>query len=198
MTTYKENRPMTIAPELPKTISLTEFLTLPETQPASEYINGKIHQKPMPQGEHSLLQTELLAAINRVAKPQKIAHAFPELRCTFGGHSLVPDISVFQWSRIPRKDNGRIANKFKILPDWTIEILSPDQSPNRVIHKIAFCLQQGTQLGWFLDPSDESITVFQPNCTPEFQEGEDILPVFSVLGSWQLTVTEVFSWLNLD
>jgi Uma2 family endonuclease len=31
-------------------LSLAEFLELPETKPASEYINGRIYQKPMPQG----------------------------------------------------------------------------------------------------------------------------------------------------
>jgi Uma2 family endonuclease len=39
-----------------KPIGLEEFLQLPETRPASEYIDGKIIQKPMPQGEHSTLQ----------------------------------------------------------------------------------------------------------------------------------------------
>ncbi len=32
---------------------LEEFLQLPETKPASEFIDGKIIQKPIPQGEHS-------------------------------------------------------------------------------------------------------------------------------------------------
>lgn len=36
--------------------SLEDFLQLPETKPASEYIDGRIYQKPMPQGEHSTLQ----------------------------------------------------------------------------------------------------------------------------------------------
>ncbi len=34
-----------------KPITLEEFLALPETKPAREYIDGKILQKPMPQGE---------------------------------------------------------------------------------------------------------------------------------------------------
>lgn len=33
-----------------KTLTLEEFLQLPETKPASEYINGQIIQKPMPHG----------------------------------------------------------------------------------------------------------------------------------------------------
>jgi Uma2 family endonuclease len=56
-----------------KPLTLEEFLALPETEPASEYIEGQIIQKPMPHGEHSAIQTELAPAINRVVKPQKIA-----------------------------------------------------------------------------------------------------------------------------
>ena len=58
-----------------KNITLQEFLALPETKPASEYINGKIIQKPMPKGKHSTIQTELAAALNVALKPQKIVRA---------------------------------------------------------------------------------------------------------------------------
>jgi Uma2 family endonuclease len=109
-----------------QSLTLEDFLKLPETEPASEYIDGQIIQKPMPQGEHSVIQTELAPAINLVVKPKHIARAFSELRCTFGGSSIVPDISVFLWGRIPRKENGGIANVFSMAPDWIIEILSPD------------------------------------------------------------------------
>jgi Uma2 family endonuclease len=53
----------------PKPLTLEEFLELPETEPASEYIDGQIIQKPMPQGEHSIIQGELIIAINAVVKP---------------------------------------------------------------------------------------------------------------------------------
>ncbi len=181
----------------PTQLTLAEFLELPETKPASEYIDGQIYQKPMPQGEHSILQGSLVTAINQIGKPQKLALAFPELRCTFGGRSMVPDISVFEWSRIPRKANGRIENKFEIPPDWVIEILSPDQSPSRVIDKIIFCLKQGTKLGWFIEPEDESVMVFQPNQLPDVKYAADNLPVVDVLGDWQLSVADVFTYLQI-
>ncbi len=176
-------------------ISLDEFLQLPETKPASEYINGQVYQKPMPQGEHSLIQTYLSAAINQISNPQKRVLALTELRCTFGGVVIVPDVTVFEWSRIPTQPNGRIVNKFEIPPDWIIEILSPDQSPSRVIRKITFCLNHGTKLGWFIDPDGEAVTVFQPNQQPEFKEGQDILPVLEVISDWQLSVADLFSFL---
>lgn len=183
--------------ELQTKLTLAEFWDLPETKPASEYIEGQIYQKPMPQGEHSILQTRLSKAINQVGEPQQLALALTELRCTFGGRSLVPDISVFEWQHIPRKANGRIENKFEMPPDWVIEILSPDQSASRVINKIIFCLKQGTQLGWFIEPEDESVMVFQPDGLPDVKYADENLPVLQVLGEWQLPVAEVFSWLQL-
>jgi Uma2 family endonuclease len=178
-------------------VSLAEFLQLPETKPASDYINGSIYQKPMPQGEHSILQIRLATKINQVGEPQKLAYAFPELRCSFGGGSVVPDIAVFEWSRIPRLASGRIANRFEIAPDWTIEILSPGQSASRVIKKITFCLNNGTKLGWFLDPDDESVTIFAPNCHPVVKYGNEILTTLDVLSDWQLSVNDLFQCLYL-
>lgn len=54
-----------------KVLTLEEFLELPETEPSSEYIDGQIVQKPMPQGKHSRIQGELVSAINIVVKPKK-------------------------------------------------------------------------------------------------------------------------------
>lgn len=118
-----------------KTITLEEFLKLEETEPASEYIDEEIIQKPMPKGEHSVIIGELIITINAVVKPEKIARVFPELRCIFGGESIVPDVSVFVSERIPRNENGSVANKFLLAPDWIIEILSPDQSQTKVTKK---------------------------------------------------------------
>ncbi len=179
-------------------LTLAEFLELAPTKPEQEYLAGEILQKPMPQGEHSVLQAGLVTEINQVGKSQKLACAFPELRCSFAGSSIVPDVAVFEWQNIPLRANGRISNKFEIAPDWTIEILSPNQSANRVIKKITFCLSQGTKLGWLIDPEDESVVIFEPNATPVVKADNDILLILGILGSWQLTATNLFSWLNFD
>ena len=78
-------------------LTLKEFMKLPETKPASEYIEGEIIQKPLPKTKHSLLQLRTCNEINQVTQTPKIAYAFPELRCTFGGRSIVPDIAVLLW-----------------------------------------------------------------------------------------------------
>ena len=179
-------------------ITLNEFLKLPETKPSSEYINGQVIQKPMPQGKHSKLQSELITAINGVTKPQKIALAFPELRCTFGGRSIVPDVTLFAWSRIPVDEDGDIANVFTIAPDWTIEILSPDQSQTKVIGNILHCLDCGSKLGWLIDPKEKSVLVYPAKQQTQLLTQNNILPVPDLVADLRLTVADLFNWLKLS
>lgn len=179
-----------------KPLTLNEFLALPETKPASEFIDGQVIQKPMPQGEHSVLQGELVAVINAIAKPKKVARAFPELRCSFADNAVVPDIAVFQWSRIPRNETGGIANRFELTPDWTIEILSPNQSPHRVTKNIFHCLEHGSEMGWLIDPKEQVVMVYYGDRRPILCDTPDqILPTPSFLPNLKLTLGEMFAWL---
>jgi Uma2 family endonuclease len=181
-----------------KILTLDEFLGLAETKPASEYIDGQLIQKPMPKGKHSLIQGELASAINIITKPQKIALALPELRCTFAGRSLVPDIAVFSWARLPIDENGDIANIFTAAPDWIIEILSPEQSHTKVTKKILHALNHGTQMGWLIDPDERFISAYPAGKQPlAFEEIEEILPVPEFCQGLKLTVGDIFGWLKV-
>ncbi|MBW4487367.1 MAG: Uma2 family endonuclease [Trichocoleus desertorum ATA4-8-CV12] len=177
-------------------LTLEEFLQLPETEPASEYINGAIIQKSIPKGRHSRLQGKIGAAVNQTAEEQQIAYAFPELRCSFGGRSLVPDLAVFQWQHIPFTTNAEVPDNFELPPDWTIEILSPEQKANKVIGNILHCLEYGCRLGWFVDPDDLSILIFLPKQQPSLLQEEDVLPVLPEI-DLALTVEQVFGWLKM-
>jgi Uma2 family endonuclease len=152
----------------------------------------------MPQGQHSRLQQKLITGINAVTEDTRIALALPELRCTFGGRSIVPDIAVFIWERIPTCENGMIANSFESHPDWSIEILSPEQSITRVTTNLLHCLKQGSQLGWLLDPSECLAIVYPPNQQPDyFEKPNDLLPVPEFATGLQITIEQLFGWLKV-
>jgi Uma2 family endonuclease len=184
---------MTIAIQTQLTVE--EFLKLPETKPAQEFIDGEITQKPMPQGGHSLLQSKICSIVNQITETTKIAYAFPELRCTFGGESIIPDIAVFRWDRIPLQSSGRVANRFEIHPDWAIEILSPDQSSAKVLSKLLHCSQHGTELGWLIYPEEDTILVVLPGQKVELLIDDSPLPILDRI-PLELTVKEVFGWLT--
>jgi Uma2 family endonuclease len=174
-----------MTPTSVKPLTLEEFLKLPdiEESPAWEYINGNAIQKPMPKTRHSLLQKRLLAVIDSNTEDYT---ALPELRCTFGGRSVVPDVAVVA----EPEDN------FVEPPDWTIEILSPEQKANRVIDNILHCLRHGCQLGWLIDPDDRSILTFRPKQEPEVYRGSDRLQVLEGI-ELELTADQVFGWLKI-
>lgn len=182
---------------LSKSLSLEDFLQLPDTQPASEFIDNEIIPKAMPKGSHSVIQGELVTAINAVVKPQKLGRAFPKLRCSFDGRAIVPDISVFKCDRIPVDSNGKIAEEFELAPDWMIEILSPDQSQTKVIKKILHSLEHGTEMGWLIDPNEQTIFVFTSDRRSQvLDKPDEIIPVPDFVGL-NLTIEGLFDWLVL-
>ncbi|MDJ0599453.1 MAG: Uma2 family endonuclease [Crocosphaera sp.] len=179
-----------------ETLTLAEFLQLPETKPIKEYVDGNIIEKPMPQGKHSAIQGELLVRINHSMRQKRIARAFPELRCTFGDRSIVPDLVIFTWERIPRDENGEIANLFTLAPNWTIEILSPAQSQTKVTKNILHCLKYGTEMGWLIDPDEQTIFVYRSQQELEVYDQLDLLlSVPSFAKELHLTVQDIFACL---
>ncbi|MEI6429644.1 MAG: Uma2 family endonuclease [Pseudanabaena sp. ELA607] len=186
--------------EKSEALSLEAFLDLPETEPASEYAHGTITQKPMPKGKHSIIQFELASAINQQTKTTKFAYALPELRCTFGGRSIVADIAVVRWANLPLDLDGEISNLFQHPPDWIIEILSPEQSSILVIEKILACLKEGSEIGWLIDPATKSIMVLQNGSTQIYfaeADPQQFLPVLTGVENWQITASNIFAWLTL-
>ena len=189
-----------------KPLTLESFLALPETKPASEFIDGQIFQKAMPKGKHSRLQKQLLFKIDAVVALENVAEVFPELRCSFGGRfpfreaspTIVPDLCIFKWELTPHDEDGDIANTFDSAPDWTIEILSLDQSPTKVIKNILHCLDQGCAMGWMLNPEEKEITVFPANSRSRMfsMESSEAIPVPDFAATLVLTATEIFGWLS--
>jgi Uma2 family endonuclease len=181
----------------PQKLTLESFLALPETKPAYEFVHGSLVQKPMPQGEHSTLQRELIIFLTLLFKTSRCASAYPELRCSFGGRSIVPDIAVFLANRIPRTIDGRVQNTFSIAPDWTIEILSPGQSTTKVVKNILHCLEHGSQMGWLIDPSEQTVFVYRPlQAVQCFDSPEQIVVAPAFVKDFQLTIDELFGWLR--
>lgn len=177
-------------------ITLEKFLNLPyiEDSPAWEYANGIAIQKPMPKFRHSIIQKRLLRAVDDNSNEYT---ALPELRCTFAGRSIVPDVAVVAWNRIQLNEIGEPVDNFEQPPDWTIEILSPDQKANRVIDNILHCLQNNCRLGWLIDPDDYSILIFIPQQQPKICRGNTQLNVLPGI-DLNLSAEEVFAWLKVS
>jgi Uma2 family endonuclease len=176
-------------------LTVEDFLKLPyvEESPAWEYVDGTAIQKPMLKIRHSILQKRLLSEVD---SHSELYTALPELRCSFAGRSVVPDIAVISWDRIRVNELGEPADNFTEAPDWSIEILSPAQKANRVIDNLLHCIKHGCRLGWMLDPDDYSVLIFAPNEEPTVCRGAEQLQVLAGV-HLKLTAEQVFAWLQI-
>jgi Uma2 family endonuclease len=175
--------------------TLAEFLDRPDLDdsPAWEYLDGRAVQKNTPKFRHSLLQKRLIRAIDAVGDRDT---AMPELRCTFGDRSIVPDVAVVAWERVVLTDDGEPIDQFLAAPDWMIEILSPEQSTTRVLDKLLHSLQFGSQLAWLVDPQDRSVLTLLPDRSPLIGRRADPLLCLPDL-PLTLTAEQIFGWLKV-
>jgi len=75
-----------------------------------------------------------------------------------------------------------------------IEILSPEQSQTKVTKNILYCLKHGTQMGWLIDPDEQTLFVYRPKQVTEiFDQPDEVLPVPSSACELHLTIKELFA-----
>ena len=179
-------------------LTLDEFLTLPEQEPPLEFEEGKAKPKVSPKGRHSTLQGEVYERLSRFGRPARLARAYTELRVTFAGRSVVPDVVVYTWERVPRTAEGRVADDFLIPPDIAVEIVSVGQAVNALVRRCLWYVENGVRVAVLVDPDDESILVFRRDASPLALRGTDRIDLDEVLPGFESTAQELFESLNAD
>ncbi|WP_435007579.1 Uma2 family endonuclease [Tundrisphaera lichenicola] len=178
-------------------MTLEEFLRWPEADehPYKEFIDGRIEVKVSPQKKHSILTSDFCFALDTFARPLKLGRAFPELRCTFEGRSIVPDVVFLRPEHIERDSLGEFADETVSPPDIHIEIRSPGQSLKKTVERLEHSVANGCPLGWLVDPILKTIDVYRREPPPERLPNEGFLDGAPVLPGFRLPVAEVFRWL---
>lgn len=179
------------------TMTLDEFLQLPEDEPALEYEDGMVSQKVSPKAKHSRLQGAFAEHINWLSVQRKLAMAFPELRTSFGGRSYVPDVAVFQWDRIPVEPDGMLSDSVDEPPDIAVEIVSLEHNVMALFRKCVWYIEHGVKIALLVDPYDQSVMVFRSGQQVKVLDGGESIALGDVLPGFALTVRELFDSLRI-
>lgn len=185
-------------PAATKTMTLDEFLELPETEPASEFVCGRIIPRPMPTWFHSRLASRLAAYFEAYFEKHDEGYSNVELRhaARDEGRSYLPDVSVTRWDNAPTTLAERRQGAIEVLPDLAIEISSPDDRPTRIADKLAFYLRAGVPLVWIVDPDDRTVAAYTPGQPPQVFSVGDVLDARPVLSEFSLPVSDLFAALD--
>src|SRR5690348_10970093 len=125
----------------PTLVSVEEYLAT-TYKPACEYIDGVLHQKPMPTWLHGLIQTRLAALINYNFR-RFLAASEITVRVRPGKY-LVPDVIA--------QGRDHIQESYPTEPvHLCVEILSPDDRISEIFAKCEDYHAWGVETAWIVD-----------------------------------------------
>lgn len=167
-------------------MTLDEFLALPETEPATELIDGYPCQKPVGKLRHSRAQTNLLLLLAR-SPATSAGRPLVELGVRRGRANLrVPDVSYY----LPGNEPGAIADYPERAPDLAIEVRSEGQLIRILEERLAFLREQGTACTLLVDP--EARTVYVTDAARSWVATSDDAVTLDSLAGFSFTVSDLW------
>jgi Uma2 family endonuclease len=179
-------------------MTLDEFLQLPETEPASEFICGEVVQKTMPSFEHSRIAFILAFLFETYFRKAGQGVGVIELRHSDRDESraYLPDVGILLSGRVPRDARTRKRGPIESPPDIAIEILSPDDRPSRVSEKLTFYMRAGVPLVWIIDPETRELHAHRPGSPSTVHRSPEVIGAQPVLSNFELSLDELFAVLD--
>ena len=104
-----------------------------------------------------------------------------------------PDASWVLKTRIPQSKRDGFLH---ICPDFVIELRSPSDRLHRLKHKMHEYLDNGAQLGWLVDPVNQSVTIYRPNRVPETRKDINSIAGEEPVAGFVLDLVEVWNPLG--
>ena len=100
------------------------------------------------------------------------------------------------WIRRSRWEALTAEQKQKFIPlcpDFVVELLSTTDDLRALQAKLQEYLDNGTLLGWLIDPEQQRVYTYRPNAPVECLEHVDIITGEPVLPEWVLDLREIWS-----
>ena len=178
-------------------VTLEQFLAIPEEKPYRELMDGEVVEKPMAGRRHSVVVTELIWLLRSHLEGNAVGMVDTELRHLDREPEWVflPDISVTLHSR-SRTPAREASGPEEVLPDFAIEVLSPEDRPGRVTRKITHYMDSGVTLLWVVDPDDEQVTVWERGAAPRLAAPGERLTAAPVLPGFSVDLAALFARLH--
>lgn len=175
-----------------RTLTLKEFLRLPEVKPAREYEDGEVTRKPMPSIWHGVIQRLLSVVFTAYFNLRPDGDGGSEIRCLIGvpgrQRPYVPDYVVV----LNAAARGFFGNRtFQGAPDLAVEIRSPDDRPGARERKIAFYLANGVGMVWDIDPDRRTVTLRTADGATQVLTDANILDGGEALPGLRVPVREI-------
>jgi Uma2 family endonuclease len=172
-------------------------ISIPETKPATELIDGRLVQKTSPKRRHQELEFRWTIALRAWAAGRGDAYHEWRHEFTAPGHrfaSLVPDVAYLSSAALDELGPAGSEAPARA-PEVAVEILSAGESQSRLAWKIGAYLAAGTKVVFVVDPPRRTVVPHGADGVTRFGPGETVghpaLPHFA------FAIDEMFEGLYL-
>ncbi|MBL8134606.1 MAG: Uma2 family endonuclease [Anaerolineae bacterium] len=170
-----------------------QFIRMPENRARRlELIEGEIVERAMPTEEHGTIVQNLSTPIHLHLKSRRLGRGGPEIRCrpVDDPHiTLVPDWSFRLGFDVPVVTEGAVLG----MPDFAVEVQSPDEPLAELRKKAMIYLRGGSRLVWLVLPRQRVVVLaFWADGTEEVYTVEDVFDFGALLTGFTLAIRDVF------
>jgi Uma2 family endonuclease len=169
-------------------------IEVPETKPATEWVNGRALQKMNPRERHGRAQGAFIVALLSWAREHGAGRVCAEwdFRLAPPGEPrrpLVPDVAYLSYERVGYDDDEG-ASIPRVAPNAVVEILSPGDARRDVDEKIRVYLACGTEVVFIVDPARKFVVAHSPDGVEKFSD--DAAVAHRSLPGFMLPVASIF------
>lgn len=189
-----------MAANAPETLlTAEEFYELPEPERACrmELVDGRVIMTPPPGAGHGMQSNAITVPLTLFVRQHRLGVVLPEVGFRLRVDPDVvraPDTAFLAGERIPAGGLG--AGYPAGGPTLAVEVVSPSDSPGRILEKVRDYLDAGAQRVWVVRPATQSVTVyFADGDVTTLRRGETLTSAhagFAVDG-FALPVDEIFA-----
>jgi Uma2 family endonuclease len=108
------------------------------------------------------------------------------------GASRSPDAAWVRRSRLTGMTREQKQKFLPLCPDFAIELRSPTDNLRAVLAKMQEYIDNGTQLGWLIDPLTRRVHVYLPQRPPEILEAPSSVSADPVLPGFVLDLRKIW------
>lgn len=170
------------------------FWHSPENGKHRHLVRGEVVETMPPGGMHGLIAVALAGRLQSWAKRGPggcvgVESGFILARDpdTVRG----PDVFYVSADRIPK--TGIPEAFWNLAPDLAVEVISPDETANEILEKIADFHAAGTSRVWVVYPRRREVVIHHPDGSARTVGGNDVLEDQEILPGFTCRVAELFA-----
>jgi Uma2 family endonuclease len=164
-------------------------------------VNGRYRQLPPMSPRAAVFASRLATRLATYVAFHGSGEVLLQLLCglkTTPRQELRPDVAFVSYDRWPRDRPWPDTDPTPVVPELAVEVVSPNDVAEDLLHKVKAYLEAGTQLVWVVYPPAGWVVVFEPGGRSRYLTAADELDGGTVLPEFRLRLRELFTQSSTD